>query len=667
MKKLIILLTYLSLAISIFASPIAYSMKNKFSPQEHKFKHPKTKFKRKNIKLALKKELQSHQSILNQKTLRHMAAEKERENKQRKAQTNGQEYVEHFNIKNSKILMAVFFLSLLVTQVRAAVEPAANHLNTLQAGNCEADIKAAKLFSYPVCGPKPINLAEVSLEELLKDPARILGFDPEIKTPTLVHLKFPETRQNLLTMCSDSEETCKQTTAWALTNEIKYYKNHIALYHGMTKKLLLFQNIFRGLYEIKNNKNMGDFIPLRVPDEDLGKFKDVTSFLKEKTKNNDILLDHLLLDDISFDHSWDIKKHILSTNVALFGNSNNRGESTFNYFINSISNIDSAEKTKVIREVFDYFNVPVCFDVYKKKLETLFNHLISSNKSTGILLQIFIPKDLIDSLTYQSRAYGNYVAGSSSSKLLSDFINIEQDFQTLDNVQFRLLLTKDEMLNPHSGLKTLRHYEKTKTNQKHKQILKNILNNCETIQSIEEDQTNAFNNALITAEKTIDVELLQYLIKKYPTNLKDPEAQKLILTFINQHMASTDGQINDNIKDLITKLHDLKDPEAPKRMLAFINQHMANTDQQINYNVYSFITKLLDLKDPEAPKLMLAFINQHMASNNWQIISNVKDVITKLLENTHFINNATEKQIADLDESSSKLELKDEFIKIFPQ
>ncbi|MFH1832395.1 MAG: dual specificity protein phosphatase family protein, partial [bacterium] len=46
---------------------------------------------------------------------------------------------------------------------------------------------------------------------------------------------------------------------------------------------------------------------------------------------------------------------------------------------------------------------------------------------------------------------------------------------------------------------------------------------------------------------------------------------------------------------------------------------------------------------------------------------NVKDVITKLLENTHFINNATEKQIADLDESSSKLELKDEFIKIFPQ
>lgn len=164
--------------------------------------------------------------------------------------------------------------------------------------------------------------------------------------------------------------------------EERAHRNHYVFYHAQSAGFILFYDVLKEvLTQLHKKEVLENFQNVRIPSESL--YSQTVSDLLQK--------------EIYSDHDEELRKILMSVNFSLFGNSKDPGESTFDYFASNHSNA-SVNHLKLI---FNEFNLNT---KYIPKFKKLFQKV--APKEGGNLLQIFIPKDTVDSYVYLSQAYG---------------------------------------------------------------------------------------------------------------------------------------------------------------------------------------------------------------------------------------------------------------------
>lgn len=254
-------------------------------------------------------------------------------------------------------------------------------------------------------------------------------------------------------------------TTWA--HDLKKYKSliqtlikqerahsstHFVFYHGQQGYLRLLQDFLKEMYQLFALKELRDFTFLRPwhnaePSFEVNRFIDSCN---QKGYWNDA--------------EPDIMKKMMCVNLALFGNTTDFGECTWNYFINN-TNIMPPDLEKIFNDIFAYFDFNATY------IQQLLNLENETKPAHGNLLQIFIPKDQVNKYVYLSKPYGipyqepiaPDVFDSDKKRhiaitpILEKYIKQPTSITNLDQLQARLLLSQDGILNPESGVKIFRH------------------------------------------------------------------------------------------------------------------------------------------------------------------------------------------------------------------
>lgn len=265
------------------------------------------------------------------------------------------------------------------------------------------------------------------------------------KTQTEAYMSVNAER---MTSLQDDKKRYKKLINQALFREKKHANTHYVLYHAHNTSLMILH----------------DFIKLLYSYEMLEPFPKKFHFMRFKgQKNNKYAHVNEFLDDQSlfYDHFEEFKKLMISVNFSLFAG--NSGECTFEYFKNNWS-VDAPELKNIFSKVFDYYSLD---KNYIDQLLALTSYLTSKE---GNLIQIFIPKEKIDSLVYLSRAYGvpydemitadNHDFKNSQypniSPILELYCKKPSTFIDINDLQGRVLFLPD-MFEPKHGIKMFRY------------------------------------------------------------------------------------------------------------------------------------------------------------------------------------------------------------------
>lgn len=322
------------------------------------------------------------------------------------------------------------------------------------------------------------------LTPFLEKTTQKLALDPstnkKVNTQSLTYLN----RKNLRNKVSSSFDF-KLTTLGkdffenlindVIKKEVEFKDNYYVFYHGQKREFLLLQDLYAGLNQAINKKTLKDFVQLRLPDSDLKKFRTVLEFLKESIKNGEIK-------NSMFDELSHIRKFILAVNPSLFGNNYNWGESTFSYFINS-SNASYIDISNLVQQTFEHFNLKHLYPKYQEEIVSI-SALLSAaeQQKTGLLQQIFIPKEKVNLIAYQCKPWGllyhsnpeNNPASIDLETYKNDTFSVFTSDKSVDEKQFRLLINQD-MLSPDNGIKIFRYTNQTENTKKYNDRLKNLL------------------------------------------------------------------------------------------------------------------------------------------------------------------------------------------------
>ena len=293
-------------------------------------------------------------------------------------------------------------------------------------------------------------------------------------SPSLLFL----TKQDLSSYCSLQNKiekigisTLENILNKALYKEIELQYNYHVFYHGQKLEFLLFQDLLKQLNKIVYQKAFVDFIMLRIPDKDFHKYETAEKFLKKFNYS------------IS-DFQDPQRKLLLSVMPFLFGSA------TFNYYFLNSDNAFFISNKDLTKKIFEYFNLENYYKKYKKELDTLLKLLSEyDDEKTGLLLQIFVPKDIITKAAYRAAPggtpyYSNWhnppLIKKTSGKELEEFH--QQPFMQqskswdLNSIEFRLFLYDKLMLNPDNDkIKFFRYYNKTKKIKKYKEKLNKLI------------------------------------------------------------------------------------------------------------------------------------------------------------------------------------------------
>lgn len=223
-------------------------------------------------------------------------------------------------------------------------------------------------------------------------------------------------------------------------------------YHGQQGIFRVIHDIARALFEALGLRDLSDFIYLRFPEPFFDKKQSLEEFLDESDK----LYGKTWHDD----GTPELKRRILSVNLALYGNVGDGGECTFSYFINSRS-IGAPSKRALLEEFFEQYDfnkkyIPHVLELYKM-IET----------EEGNLLQIAVPKDKVDQCVYLSHAYAtpyrNVIIPECFDTVKERHTSIipvlemwKNDPASIPNIrwlQARLVCFNDTFLNPDFGIK----------------------------------------------------------------------------------------------------------------------------------------------------------------------------------------------------------------------
>ncbi len=311
------------------------------------------------------------------------------------------------------------------------------------------------------------------------------------QSPTLAYASVPQFKKHLL--CDEYWDNLKDQIIYigteyiepiinkVIKNTVKYSNDYVPFFHGQRREFRLLQDIYTKLYEIFNETKLDEFCFIRVPNKNFETFKKTEDFI---TKYELEILNNSYPDSV-FDNNKEANQHILSVNPSLFSNtiyslSRYISECTFKYFIRS-DNITSIDILDFVEKMFDNFNINWIFLKHRSDIKYLIKLLQEDEiHKTGSLLQIFIPKNIVNQITYRSRQGGAPFYGIEkenhipTTNILDQFprslLQLSENgfydantyfntgsYQELDQLQFRILITKNIMLNPNSGVKIIRH------------------------------------------------------------------------------------------------------------------------------------------------------------------------------------------------------------------
>jgi len=413
--------------------------------------------------------------------------------------------------------------------------------------------------------------------EITYDPQNYIFFPETCNNPNnkifAVHCKQKfgekECKQKIMDIC-DNEKICTQITKDVMKNECK--KGYYYFYHGMSPFFYVFQELYRILWQIVHKKEFGEFVQLRLPTDDYDIINSVEYYFKScyiamiisKMKKNELTIDeaiYLLRNETNTDikATWKLffkedevligtilKKKVflsdeqienlmnrmksnddyvvedpnltLSVNLALYGNYLNPFECSIAYFMAGES---ISFPTNILESTCKFFGF------HKLETERLYSLAQQLDTESGMLMQILIPKNIVNDIVYLSEAGGTRLRSTKGfeERLVTKFIDDYDD--TAPQSQARILLTKNLMLNNESGIKIFRHVNKDDisafneiTNNIMKMLKKEVLTKFKYFHNIEEIDGQYIREGIKT-HKYIVLKIIQFLTYSIIFKFKD--------------------------------------------------------------------------------------------------------------------------------------------------
>jgi hypothetical protein len=198
----------------------------------------------------------------------------------------------------------------------------------------------------------------------------------------------------------------KQLYQNVVRREREFNDTHYAFYNAFSNEWRVPQDLYLKLYMRLH--------PLTIDIEDFRTFRWIPmthqtpkQFLKNEMQEYGLVNDNELR----------VKAHLLSTNLALFGNVGFAGECTFEYFLNAKSNTSVSDTVfKGILDIFDNptsyksGETPVLYE-FLPEIAELNQYLVvvplPNDKTPQTLSQIFIPRKIVDQVAYVAWVQGN--------------------------------------------------------------------------------------------------------------------------------------------------------------------------------------------------------------------------------------------------------------------
>lgn len=216
---------------------------------------------------------------------------------------------------------------------------------------------------------------------------------------TQAHLQLPTMRQLIESNFGNQVVPYYNIVSTAIVREERLKKTHYAFYHAAPSSTAVLSDLYTQLYFNQH--------PNEKPADD-----DTFRFLRFQGEKKDMTSQEFLADAMSknglVDDSGKLAAYLLSVNLSLFGNVGSKTESTWYWFLNSGR---SAPSEKLCKAILDNFGLS---HKYVKEIMAL-DDLLSSKEST--LLQIFIPKEIVDDLVYLA-----WIRGIPASGPIMDWI-----------------------------------------------------------------------------------------------------------------------------------------------------------------------------------------------------------------------------------------------------
>jgi len=352
---------------------------------------------------------------------------------------------------------------------------------------------------------------EKSLDRIQTEEKRRAGIDPrslqaiqdstetDRYTQTEAYLQQSKLRELVTKEFTGSYEIVKHmgVVSRFMAKEAELRNSHWALYHGMNIVWENWQNVLTKLsYHFNPSiQQDGEFISLRTKKGNVN--QSVKAFLTGALKA------HGLVDDNNED-----KGLLLSVNFCPFGNTGVKGESTWRYAMSEHSHTEPSRE--------DYEKIMDEFQLSHQYIDELMNLSKELRSKRQTLVQIFIPKNMIDDVGYLSWVAGipahdevikwvrtnvknkKYKSGRGRTGDLRALTDLKDRFKNqqekdplfkkmlesiekgdeysingylktycskpwelpdLNYAQARLLLSNETLLNPQSGIKIMRYNE----------------------------------------------------------------------------------------------------------------------------------------------------------------------------------------------------------------
>lgn len=191
----------------------------------------------------------------------------------------------------------------------------------------------------------------------------------------------------------------KQLYDAVTTKEREFNDSHYAFYNAFSNEWRVPQDLYLKLYE--------RFHPLTMDINDFRAFRWIPVDHKTPTE---LIKEEMVNHGLVNDNEWRLKTYLLSTNLALFGNTGYPGECTFDYYLKAKSNTKVSEQ--IFKGILDIFDDPTKYVEgetpalyrYLPEIMNLDQYLAAKPLPDGSepqsLAQIFIPKSIVDKVAY---------------------------------------------------------------------------------------------------------------------------------------------------------------------------------------------------------------------------------------------------------------------------
>lgn len=306
----------------------------------------------------------------------------------------------------------------------------------------------------------------------------------DLYTQSQAHMSVPEIKK--LIAATYNTKPYEKLVKSILDRE-KKYDGYYVFYHGTDNVWRVPQDVYTRLYAHFNkisSDQIKDFIFLR--------FEDV----KGPASVQDFLISELRTKGLVNDHSMGL--FLLAVNLALFGNVGVQPECTWQYFIKSRGHTNPNHA--IYEKIMDTFGLT------HKYIDELMSLVSTYETKEQTILQIFVPKDKVDSIGYLAWIRGNpahqktmhevlrsvenkkfektapaldhytrvFRTEQEKNSMFKDLIervktgefslsyflnfyrNMPNEIKDINNFQARLIVTPEVLLNPLSGVKIFR-------------------------------------------------------------------------------------------------------------------------------------------------------------------------------------------------------------------